>query len=88
MNANQQQLAYNQAEAAQERSRLLTGFGSLNSEQQIAHARNKARIEETREARRVAFSESERQRFNAPNPFQPQQSSLGPMIPKNTIRAN
>jgi hypothetical protein len=87
MNANQQQLAYNQAEAAQEKSRLLTGFGSLNSEQQIAHARNKARIEETREARRVAFAESERQRFNAPNPFQPQESSLGPMIPKNTTRA-
>ena len=83
MNANQQQLAYNQAETAQERSRLLTGFGSLNSEQQIAHARNKTRIEETREKRRIAFAESERERFNAPNPFQPQESSLGPTVSKD-----
>jgi len=76
MNANQQQLAYNQEVA--------TGFGSLNSEDQIARAKRKEQIGITREARRVAFAESERQRFNAPNPFQPKESSLGPMIPKNT----
>jgi len=85
-NANQQQLDYNAAEANQERSRLLTGYGNLNSEQQIAHARNKRRISETREQRKAAFAQSENDRFNAPNPFEPVESALGPMTPRNTVK--
>jgi len=85
-NANQQQLDYNAAEANQERSRLLTGYGNLNSEEQIAHARSKRQISETREQRKASFAESENDRWNAANPFQPAQSSLGPMTPIDTTR--
>tara|TARA_R110000823_G_scaffold299574_1_gene420310 strand:+ start:49 stop:516 length:468 start_codon:yes stop_codon:yes gene_type:complete len=79
MTANQQQLAYNQAEAEQERSRVLTGFGSLNSEEQIAHAKRKEQIGITRERQEASFAKRENDRWNAANPFQTEQSSLGPM---------
>ena len=86
MNANQQQLAYNQAEAAQERSRLLTGFGNLNSEEQIAHAKRKEQIVLTREQREASFVQSENERWNKPNTLADATSSLGPMIPLDTTK--
>jgi|TARA_B100000795_G_C22522197_1_gene331816 hypothetical protein len=83
-NANQQQLYYNAAEANQERSRLLTGYGNLNSEGQIAHARSKRKITELREQEKASFAQRENDRINGPNAFEIQESSMGPMIPLDT----
>ena len=81
LNANQLQVSYN--DQLNDYNKSLFG----DSVKFAALQNTKKSIAEVREARKVAFAKSENQRFNAPNPFQPQESSLGPMTPKNTTQA-
>ena len=81
MNANQLQVSYN--DQLNDYNKNLFG----DSVKFAALQNTKKSIAEVREKREASFAKSENERWNAENPFQPQESSLGPMIPKNTTRA-
>ena len=80
MNANQLQITYNKQ--LNDYNKKLFG----DSVKFTALQNTKKSIGEVREKREASFAQSENDRFNAPNPFEPQASALGPLTPVNTVK--
>jgi hypothetical protein len=80
MNANQLQITYNKQ--LNDYNKKLFG----DSVKFAALQNTKKSIGEVREKREASFAQSENDRFNAPNPFEPVESALGPMTPRNTVK--